>query len=115
MLLMRLALPILNDIVSKNVLQLLASLNLGSVADQFGHGTSPSDVVLEDMDKFFVSLHGINIVYHGLSTNKELCCSDPTINCWCVRVYSISCYWFIPTVNNVCLYLFFRYLPIGIW
>lgn len=78
----------------------LANLNLGSVTDQLGHGFPPPEIVLEDMDKLPIVFHGINITYHGLSTHKELCCSDSTINCWSVRVYSIGCYWRIPTMDT---------------
>src|SRR5687767_9791729 len=77
-------LPVIDDVVLKDVLHILDNFNLSPITDQLGHGTSSLDVILENMDKLLISLHGINITHHGLGTNKELCCSDSTVNCWCV-------------------------------
>src|SRR5688500_15232758 len=63
---------VVDDVVLKYALHFLANLNLGSVTDQCGHGTSSSDIVLKDMDKLHISLHRIDTTHHGFGTNKEL-------------------------------------------
>ena len=94
------------------------SFNLGSIADQFGHGTSPSDVVLKDMDKLFISFHGINITYHGFSTNKEFSVVTPPliagVSEYTVSVATSLFLWWTLQAGNGDLYLFFRYVPMGI-
>src|SRR5688500_14559734 len=50
MLVTRFALPVLDDVVPEYVPHFVNDLNLCSIADQLGHGPSPSDIILEDMN-----------------------------------------------------------------
>src|SRR5687767_1645591 len=99
---MRLALPVLDDIVSEYVLHLIADLDLCSITIQFGHGPPSPDVILEDIDKLLVCLHWVDITYHRLSANKELCCGYSTVNCQSVQVYCVCCYWLITAMDVTC-------------
>lgn len=67
-----LSLPILNDVIPKDVLHFDANLNLGSITDQLGHGPSSLDIVLKYFDKLLVCFHGIDVTYQRLSANKKL-------------------------------------------
>src|SRR5688572_17960346 len=102
MLMVGLTLPVLDDVIPEYVLYLVTDLNLCPITNQFGHGSSSPDVILEDMDKLLICLHWVDIAHHGFSTNKELCCNDSTVNSWGVRVHCICCYWLISMVNVAC-------------
>ena len=99
MLLMGLTLPVLYDVVSKDVLYFVTDLNLGSVTNQFGHCASSPDVILKDLHKLLVRFHGIHIADYGFRTYKELCCCDTAIYGRCIRVHCICCYWLVSTMN----------------
>ena len=63
MLVMWFTLPVLDDVVPEYVLHFVADLYLSSVTNELGHSSFSPDVILEDIDKLTVSLHGIDVTH----------------------------------------------------
>jgi hypothetical protein len=102
MLLVSFNLPTANEKGTKDILDLLADFNLGSVTDQFGRSTMLMDVVFKSVNKLLVRLHAINISEEGLSTNKDLSTGGSIINSWNISIDSISGHRFITAMHIEC-------------
>ena len=72
MLLSRLALPTSDAQRSQNILNFVADLDLCSIADEFGRGSSVLDNVFERVDKLFVRLHSVDVGDERFCSDKEL-------------------------------------------
>ena len=71
-------------------MHLIADLNLGTVADEFGGGTSIDNVVLQRVDELFIRLHSIHIADERLCANKELGAGGSIINGRNIRIDGVS-------------------------
>ena len=99
MLIVRLTLPIADDEMSQDVLDLFASLRLSSVANEAIGCSSSADVVLKRVDELLLALDTINISYHGGCSNKELRTDRSVVNGWCVSTEVIRGKILVSTVD----------------
>jgi hypothetical protein len=71
-LLVRFALPTANKKGTEDVDNLVADLDLCSIADELGHGSPFSDVFFEGVDELLVCFHSVYIGKEGLDAQEEL-------------------------------------------
>ena len=64
-LLVRFTLPISNDERAKDVLNTATDLDLCTITDKLGGGSTMTDNILEDIDECLFCLQGINITDRG--------------------------------------------------
>ena len=98
-LLMGFTLPGTNVEGAKDVQDPFACLRLGLVRDESVGSTTVTDDIFQGIDKFFLSLHAINIGGHGSSANKELSSRLPTKDGWGIREDSVRGKVFIAAVD----------------
>jgi hypothetical protein len=86
-LLMRFTLPAANKKGTEDVDNLVADLDLCSVTDEFGHGSSFSDVVLESADELLVCFHSVYIGKEVFGADEDLGKPESTAG---VSEYTVS-------------------------
>ncbi len=89
-LLMGFTLPASNKKGTKDVLNLFTDFNLSTITDELVRCTTFMDVILQSIDKLLVSHDIIDVTDHGVTSNKELCNSNPTVNGRGIGMDSIS-------------------------
>jgi len=79
-LLVRFAVPVSNNIIAEDILDLTSDLNHSAVTEKLG-GCSPfANVVLQSVDEFLVGLGTVDIRKERLRAIKELSLSGPGVN-----------------------------------
>jgi hypothetical protein len=94
-----LTLPIRDTIGTKDVLNFLGNLNLGSVTEESIHSSPSAYVILQCMEKIRVLLHAIPISEQRFAADKNLSYSSTIIHSRCIRVHSVSGNSFIAPMN----------------
>ena len=67
-----LRLPIFDEEAKQDVMNFVADLHLGTVADEFGGGTSKGSDVLQGVDELFLCFHTKHICDKGIGPNNNL-------------------------------------------
>ena len=83
-------LPITNDESTKEIKYCIARFDLGTVTQKFVHGTILSNLVLQNIDEFFVTFHAIYRCEQRIMANKDLGTGGSTVNSRSIRVESIG-------------------------
>ena len=102
MLLVGFTLPVSNGTVAKDVLDLVADLNLSPVADEHGGGTTTTDLIQESVDELLVRLHSVGINNKGLGAHKELGCRGSVVNSTGVGIDGVGGNGFVASGNVGC-------------
>ena len=76
-LLTRFTLPVTDGVMTQQVLDLVACLNFGTVADEHGGCAMSTDLILQGVDKFFVAFHALCSDVKRGCANKELGSLEP--------------------------------------
>jgi hypothetical protein len=71
LLLVRFALPALDEKGAEKVLYTLANLNLGFITDKPVRSSPVTNIVLQGGDKFSIMLHPVDITNCSVATNKK--------------------------------------------
>ena len=89
-LLMGFTLPISDDQVAEDVLDVTADLHLGTVADKPRGYSTATDDILEGVDKSFLGFQGVDITNSGREADKELSNRYARVNCRGIRVDGVG-------------------------
>ena len=94
-----LRLPVFNEQMVQNVMDLVANLNLSMITDEFGWGTMHVNDILKGVDKLLLSFHAKDISDKRFCANKDLGNLRSIVNGWGVEKNSVSGNWFCTVLN----------------
>lgn len=98
-LVLRFALPVINEQCSKDLQDLFIHLGAGSVTDEFVHGSPMPDNVFKSVDEFLVALHAIDVNDKRLPSDEYLVFLSTCIDGGYLCVDRVCCHGFVSSVD----------------
>ena len=114
MLVMRSTLPITDEIVAKDVQDVIAGFDLSTITNELIHSTMSSDRITKSMYELLACLHAIDTSVERIETGIKLGANRTIIHVRGVGVKGIGSDSFITTLDITSRELRFIRLPIGV-